>query len=135
MKIQDILLSESSMQAYRDLSHIQTSVLQRLVAGATTYETASPREQAVIDELVDFGLVSDLSFEPTQRGAVVANLATKHGSRDGREVQRRSAALGIKPFDKDRSYSNNGDIGDIAGEEVADISSGARSIDRGAIVR
>lgn len=136
MKILNILLAESAMLAFRDLTDLQTTVLRRVVLGKSTYQTASPREQAVMDELVDFGLLSDLSFEATPRGVKVAELAAKHGSTEGKEIQRRSAALGATPFEKDRRYSTVGDASDVVDpNEVPDITGQARQIDRGAIVR
>lgn len=128
MKILTVLLTESAIAAYRELDDTQSIVLMRLASGKTTGDTASPREKAVMDQLADFGLVNDLSYELTQQGAAVANLAQKYGPRDARMVQARVAKVGQTPapFEKDRKYSSVGDAGtDMAGSDnmMAPISS------------
>lgn len=119
MKILKILLNENAMDLYRDLTANQNTVLNRVVGGKVTFDTASPREQAVMDELVDLGLL-DMAYEPTKLGRGVSHIAgNKHGSYDGREIQRRMAALGREPFSGDRSYTAVGDRGDELDSDVA----------------
>lgn len=138
MKILNVLVAESAMTAYRDISDTQTIVLMRVAAGKVAYETAHPREQAVMDELVDLGLLTDLSYEVTPKGASVASMAQKRGPRDARLVQQRNDKAGLtqKPFDANRRYTDRGDAGDAIepGDDMVSTSQGARSIDRGNIV-
>lgn len=125
MKILKVLLTESAVAAYRDLSDTQSIVLMRVVSGQAAYETASPREKAVMDELAVFGLLDDLGYAPTQQGIAVANLTKKYGPRDARQLQARNAKAGMaqKPFEKDRRYTTKGDAGeDLDAEAVAPVS-------------
>lgn len=135
MNILSVLITESAAQAYRDLTSVQTTVLLRAANGQTSYDTASPREQAILDQLVDFGLLNDLSYEPTQKGSIVANMARKYGSRDARVMARRNEKAGVKPFKADGRYTDVGDAGDDigAGDDVPSLSGGARGIERGEI--
>ena len=137
MKILNVLINESAACAYRDISDTQTVVLMRVAAGKTHYDTASPREQAVMDELVDLGLLQDLSYDLTQRGAAVANMAQKYGPRDARMLAQRKAAAGIKPVRGDGRYSDVGDAGDNIepGDDMVSMSHSARQVDRGEIHR
>ena len=136
MKILNVLINESAALAYRDATDIQSTVLMRVASGKSSYETASPREQAIMDELVDLGLLQNLSFEPTQKGATVANMAAKLGPRDARIAAQRKAAAGIKPVQGDGRYTDVGDAGDAIepGDDMVSLSHGARSISRGDIV-
>lgn len=136
MQILKVLIKESAMDMYRDLTGNQSTVLYRVVTGKTTPDTASPRELKIMDELVDLGLL-DTYFEPTKLGRGVVHVSDhKHGSQEGREIQKRMQALGQKPYEGNRRYSEVGDHGDnIDGEEVPNLASGARAIDSGAIVR
>ena len=137
MKILNVLINENAALAYRDLSDAQTIVLMRVAAGKTHYDTASPREQAIMDELVDFGLLQNLSYEPTMRGSAVVNMANKYGPRDARMLAQRKAAAGIKPVRGDGRYSEVGDSSDNveAGDDMVSMSDTARSVDRGEIRR
>lgn len=137
MKILNVLINESAAEAYRNIDDMQTTVLMRVASGKSSYDTASPREQGIMDALVDLGLLQDLSYEPTQKGSMVANMAMKYGPRDARIMARRKEAAGIKPVKGDGRYSEVGDSSDAVdpGDDMVSISQGARSIDRGAIVR
>ncbi len=120
MKILNVLINESAALAYRDISDMQTTVLMRVASGKSSYETASPREQGIMDELVDLGLLQNLSYEPTQKGSMVAGMAMKHGPRDARLMAQRKTAAGIKPVQGDGRYTEVGDAsGHIEGEQVA----------------
>lgn len=122
MKILNVLINESAALAYRDISDLQTTVLVRIAQGKTSPETASPREQAIMDELVDLGLLVNLSYELTQQGAAVANMGAKYGPRDARQMAQRKAAAGVKPVQGDGRYSEVGDVSDnIEGEAVAGV--------------
>jgi hypothetical protein len=118
MKILNVLINESAALAYRDISDMQTTVLMRVASGKSSYETASPREQGIMDELVDLGLLQNLSYEPTQKGSMVAGMATKHGPRDARIMAQRKAAAGIRPVQGDGRYSEVGDRGDGMDDET-----------------
>lgn len=138
MKIQTILGENIGAvhAAYRDLDPMQLAVLQRVVSGKVTDETASPRELGVMDQLVDFGLLDGLSYAPTEIGVRAANIQAKRGPRDAAQIQRRMKALGQEDGFKPRRYTDVGDIGDAIepGDDMATTSAGARSIDRGEIV-
>lgn len=120
MKILNVLINESAALAYRDISDIQATVLMRIASGKSSFETASPREQGIMDELADLGLLQHLSYEPTQQGSMVANMATKHGPRDARILAQRRAASGAKPVQGDGRYTDVGDRSDnIEGDDIA----------------
>lgn len=124
MKILNVLVTESASTAYRDISDEEAITLMRVVAGKTTSDTARERELAVMDRLVDLGLLHGLSYAPTQQGQIVANMALKRGPRDARMVQQRNAKAGVTPapFDKGRSYTNVGDRGeDLESEVIAPV--------------
>lgn len=131
MQILKVLVTENAALAYRDLSNAQTIVLMRVAAGKTSYDTASEREQAVMDELVNFGLLSDLSYEPTPTGMRVADMGRKHGPNDARILQKRNAAAGINPVKPDGRYTDVGDRGEdlddvgVAAVNGDDLRSGA----------
>lgn len=112
MKIQDVLVTENAIVAYRDLTDAQATVLIRVTQGKSTFETGSPREQAIMDELASLGLLNDLSYEPTNMGAQVASMAARRGPRDARVQQQRLQASGRKPVQGDGKYSEVGDTGD-----------------------
>lgn len=97
MKVQTILapitnqsiLSENAVLTFRDLNSLQSTTLIRVARGKVDYETASPREQAIMDELASLGLLDDLSYEPTEDGMRVAQIASRYFSRrTGGEVQK-----------------------------------------------
>jgi hypothetical protein len=137
MKILNIILNESAVAMYRDLTDTQSIVLIRAASGKTTYETASEREQGVMDELAELGLLNDLSYEPTQKGQAVAELAHKYGPRDSRIMAKRNAAAGRAPVKGDGRYSDVGDHGDSIepGDDMVSMSQSARTIDRGELAR
>lgn len=126
MKIQD-LLCENAVLAYRDLDATQSAVLTRIAnlvsKGEYDPDTASPREIAIMDQLVDFGLLDSMSMEPTEAGLRVANLSKKYGSHDARDMSRRQQALGTKDFGDRQRYTDVGDIGDniTNDDEVAPV--------------
>lgn len=122
MKILKVLVTENAAVAYRDLSDIQTITLMRVAAGKTEYDTASPREQGIMDELVDFGLLN-MSYEPTPTGLRVAQMGQKYGPRDARRLSQRNAAAGVSPVVGDGRYSDVGDRGeDLDDAGVAAVS-------------
>lgn len=122
MKILNVLINENAGLAYRDISDIQTTVLMRVASGKSSYETASPREQGVMDELVDLGLLTNLAYEVTDKGSLVAGMANKHGPRDARLMAQRRAAAGRKPVQGDGRYSEVGDAGDnISGDMAPEL--------------
>lgn len=136
MKILNVLLSESAAEAYHNLSHIQTTVLMHAVSGKVSYDTARPETQEIMDQLVDFGLLDQTSFEATPDGMRVAGFASKLGSRDARTMQQRNAKL--KPFSADGKYSEVGDLGDNLDDTmggVASINGDARMHSRGRVNR
>lgn len=112
MKIQEIL-NENAVLAFRDLDPMQTAVLNKIGANRAL---VSQREQDIMDNLVDLGLV-DLGGELTDQGAKALELVKRYGTRDARAIQRRS----LKPDDLGPrgSYTDKGDFGDELGSADA----------------
>jgi hypothetical protein len=117
------LLNENAMLAYRDLDDIQLTVLRRLATGKVDAETASPREQAIMDQLADLGLVDSMSYEPNESGLKVADLVQRYGSRDARQVHNKMQKLGATDFGAPRKFTDVGDTGEDIGndDEVAPV--------------
>lgn len=120
MKILNVLINESVAALYRDLTDMQSIVLMRIADGKTSYDTASEREQGIMDELADLGLVDFPAYELNMKGQMVASMAQKYGPRDARMMAKRKAAAGIKPVQGDGRYTDVGDVSDnIEGDAVA----------------
>lgn len=75
----------SPVLTYRDLNSMQVSCLVRIMDETLSYETASPREMATIDSLIDLGLVDD-AYQLTSAGLRAAQLGKKYGSKDRRRA-------------------------------------------------
>ena len=72
------LLNENSNITFRDLSSIQSATLLKAINGNIP-EDPSPREMAVLDSLIDLGLLDDI-YEPTETGLGVGEIAKKYNS-------------------------------------------------------
>lgn len=118
MKIQEIL-NENAVLAFRDLDPMQTAVLNKIGTGRAL---VSQREQDIMDNLVDLGLV-DLGGDLTDQGTKALELVKRYGTRDARAIQRRS----LKPsqLGPRGSYTDKGDVGEDLGSEdsVAELDS------------
>lgn len=112
----DIIFKEDYQQGVRfgDLSPQQVSCLIRMSNGVLSYETASPREMAVIDSLKDLGLVDEFD-ELNNKGELAARLGKRNGS-----VERREAEIRDKKLDRVSSkpsrYTDIDDGSDISTE-------------------
>lgn len=122
MQIRNLINESDSnlMLRFRDLNSLQVAVLKRILNGRLALDTATPREQQVVDELEALGLVDSMSFELTQDGERMAQLGSKYGSFQTKEAGRRDDALGRKPFTgKRRGYDDMGDDVDV--DDVAPV--------------
>lgn len=88
----DNILRENNMLTYGELNSMQIRVLVGLATGKLSDETASEREQVVLDQLRDFGLVDNFG-ELTPTGLKAAELGKKYGSLDRKRAAVRDAAL------------------------------------------
>lgn len=76
---------------YRDLNSMQVAVLIKLAKGTLSEETASPRELAVLDSLINLNLVDDF-YNLTKSGERAAQLGIKYGSFDRRRAAKQVAS-------------------------------------------
>lgn len=116
------ILSESSLQpamlTFRDLNSMQAAVLVRLLkhGDRVSYDTVSPREQAVMDSLAELGLLDEYTHELTDQGARIAQIAIAY--------QKKKGSAGAP--EQRRKYSDVGDRGEDLGSDIASEVPGVR---------
>lgn len=112
------LLNENSNITFRDLSSIQTASLLKAINGNIP-EDPSPREMAVLDSLIDLGLLNDI-YEPTDTGLDVGEIAKKYNSSNSvyDSSNKEDGDFGFDDLNKNDDISI--DIEDIDGDDDVD---------------
>lgn len=113
MKLENVLKEDNTANGFRfrDLNSFQVSALMRMASGRLSYDTASPREMAIIDSLKDLGLVNDFD-ELTHKGELAARIGKQYGSLERREAATRDQELG-RVSSKPQRYTDVDDGTDV----------------------
>jgi hypothetical protein len=90
--------------AYSHLGPLHVGILKKIAKNDFDPETASPQAQAVLDELVGFGLVNDIDYSITEDGMKALSYADKLG---GSVARRQALANKEKAFNADLGGDDN----------------------------
>ena len=111
MKLNDVLVENvGSMVAYKQLSSLQIGLLKKIALGAFTADNVNDRNRDIVEQLFGYGLVDDISFELTEQGQRVLDLAERNGGSYQAVASRAAASASAARRPSPDEFPDSGEI-------------------------